>query len=51
MARTKTNTHNNTKTHRTPRRNRHLEKKLFCVFLSLTSLEIDNCYQNVHLLS
>ena len=35
MALTKTNTQNNTKTRRTPRRNRHLEKKtqiLFCVF-------------------
>jgi len=27
MAGTKTNTENNTKAHRTPRRNRHLEKK------------------------
>ena len=27
MARTKTNTQNNRKTRRTPRRNRHLEKK------------------------
>jgi len=31
MARTKTNTHNNTQTRRTPSRNRHLEKFLsFC---------------------
>ena len=29
LARTKTNTQSNTKTHRTQRRNRHLEKKLF----------------------
>jgi len=34
MACTKTNTHNNTKTRNTPRRNRHLEKNeyFYCVF-------------------
>jgi len=32
MARTKTNTQNNTKTHRKPRGNRHLEKTFFSCF-------------------
>jgi len=31
-ARTKTNTHNNIKTHRTPRRSKHLEKNFICVY-------------------
>jgi len=31
MVRTKTNTQNDTKTRRTARRNRHLEKTIFCV--------------------
>ena len=31
MARKKANTQNNTKTLRTPRRNRHLEKTICCV--------------------
>ena len=34
MVRTKTNTQNNTKTHRTPRRNKNLEQNpYFCIFL------------------
>jgi len=32
MNRTKTSTQNNTKTRRTPRRNRHLEKSFFVFF-------------------
>ena len=39
MACTKTNTQNNTKTHRALRRNRHLEKKHICVFFEVLDVK------------
>jgi len=47
MTRTNTNIQTNTKTHRTPRHNRHLEKKTIFVFVALLGIIVfTNALQN-----